>query len=113
MAHTAPIPPGQLGNKAAYPSGTVGAYAVSPVFAAGATLKFIDNNYEADTSDTPKEDWDPFADGNNPGVVAFISSAWLWAAAKKAPGYFYMSLHRGFENFRKSAPCRTTTPWNT
>ncbi|WP_270229571.1 hypothetical protein, partial [Desulfovibrio legallii] len=27
---------GQLGNNAAYPSGTVGAYAVSPVFAAGA-----------------------------------------------------------------------------
>ena len=29
---------------------------------------FSDNNYQADTADTPREDWDPFADGNNPSV---------------------------------------------
>ncbi len=101
---------GQLGNNAAYPSGTVGAYAVSPVFAAGATLKFIDNNYEADTSDTPKEDWDPFADGNNPGVVAFHQQRMALGGGKKSPGYFYMSRTGDFENFRKSRPLQDDDP---
>lgn len=83
---------------------------VSPVFAAGATLKFIDNNYEADTSDTPKEDWDPFADGNNPGVVAFHQQRMALGGGKKSPGYFYMSRTGDFENFRKSRPLQDDDP---
>lgn len=101
---------GQLGSNANYPSGTVGAYSVAPVFAAGATLKFIDNNYEADTADTPKEDWNPFADGNNPGVVAFHQQRMTLGGGKKSPGYFYASRTGDFENFRKSRPLQDDDP---
>ena len=36
---------------------------------------FSDNNYQADTADTPREDWDPFADGNNLLVRTFANKA--------------------------------------
>jgi len=71
---------------------------------------FIDENYEADTSDTPREDWDPFADGNNPGVVAFHQQRMVLAGCKKDPSYFYMSRSGDFENFRKSRPLQDDDP---
>jgi|GEM_PF-477999 len=101
---------GSLGSNAAYPSGTVSLYTVSPVFSGASTLTFIDNNYEADTSDTPREDWDPFADGNNPGVVAFHQQRMVLAGCKKDPSYFYMSRTGDFENFRKSRPLQDDDP---
>ena len=101
---------GSLGSNADYPSGTVDAYTVSPIFSGGSTLKFIDNNYEADTSDTPREDWDPFADGNNPGVVAFHQQRMVLAGCKTDPSSFYMSRTGDFENFRKSRPLQDDDP---
>jgi len=71
---------------------------------------FVDNNYEADTSDTPREDWDPFADGNNPGVVAFHQQRMVLAGCKKDQSYFYMSRTGDFENFRKSRPLQDDDP---
>lgn len=73
-------------------------------------LTFIDNNYQADVADTPREDWDPFADGNNPGVVAFHQQRMVLAATPKAPQAFYMSRVGDFENFRKSRPMQDDDP---
>lgn len=71
---------------------------------------FTDNNYEADTSDTPREDWDPFKDGNNPGVVAFHQQRMVLGGTPKAPQAFYMSRTGDFENFRKSRPLQDDDP---
>lgn len=71
---------------------------------------FIDNNFEADTSDTPREDWDPFANGNHPGVVAFHQQRMVLAGCKRDPSFFYMSRTGEFENFRKSRPLQDDDP---
>lgn len=73
-------------------------------------LEFIDNNYQADVADTPREDWDPFKDSNNPGVVAFHQQRMVLAATPKAPQAFYMSRVGDFENFRKSRPMQDDDP---
>ncbi len=74
------------------------------------SLTFVDNNYEADISDTPKEDWDPFAGGNNPGVVSFHQQRMVLAATPQSPQAFYMSRVGDFENFRKSRPLQDDDP---
>lgn len=71
---------------------------------------FIDNNYQADVADTPREDWDPFAEGNHPGVVAFHQQRMVLAATPKTPQAFYMSRVGDFENFRKSRPLQEDDP---
>ena len=71
---------------------------------------FIDNNYEADTADTPREDWDPFADGNHPGVVAFHQQRMVLAGTRRTPQAFYLSRSGDFENFRKSRPLQDDDP---
>ncbi len=71
---------------------------------------FADNNYEADISDTPKEDWDPFADGNNPSVVSFHQQRMILGGTLYSPQAFYMSRVGDFENFRKSRPLQDDDP---
>ncbi len=71
---------------------------------------FFDNNYEADIADTPREDWNPFANGNNPGVVSFHQQRMVLAATPKSPQAFYMSRVGDFENFRKSRPLQEDDP---
>ncbi len=73
-------------------------------------LSFVDNNYEADIADTPKEDWNPFAEGNNPGVVSFHQQRMILAATPQSPQAFYMSRVGDFENFRKSRPLQDDDP---
>lgn len=73
-------------------------------------FSFIDNNYEADTADTPKEDWDPFADGNYPATVSFHQQRMVLGGGKKSPQTFYMSRTGDFENFRKSRPVQDDDP---
>ncbi|MBB5143241.1 hypothetical protein [Desulfovibrio intestinalis] len=75
-----------------------------------AGLNFSDQNYQADTADTPKEDWNPFADGNYPGVVTFHQQRMVLAATPKNPQAFYMSRVGDFENFRKSRPLQNDDP---
>ncbi len=74
------------------------------------TTSFTDNNYQADISDTPREDWDPFAEGNYPGVVSFHQQRMVLAATPKSPQAFYMSRVGDFENFRKSRPLQDDDP---
>ncbi len=71
---------------------------------------FSDQNYEADTADTPREDWDPFAGGNHPAVVAFHQQRMVLAATPRSPQAFYMSRSGDFENFRKSRPLQDDDP---
>ena len=71
---------------------------------------FSDQNYEADTADTPRENWDPFAGGNNPAVVAFHQQRMVLAATPRSPQAFYMSRSGDFENFRKSRPLQDDDP---
>ncbi len=71
---------------------------------------FTDNSYEADIADTPKEDWNPFADGNHPGIVSFHQQRMVLAATPKNPQAFYMSRVGDFENFRKSRPLQADDP---
>lgn len=71
---------------------------------------FIDNNYEADTADTPQENWFPFADGNNPSVVSFHQQRMVLAGTKNSPQTIYMSRTGDFENFRKSRPLQDDDP---
>ena len=71
---------------------------------------FSDNNYQADTADNPREDWDPFADGNNPSVVAFHQQRMVLAGTRDSPQAFYLSRSGDFENFRKSRPLQDDDP---
>ncbi len=73
-------------------------------------LSFVDNNYEADIADTPKEDWFPFADGNYPGIVSFHQQRMILASTRQSPQAFYMSRVGDFENFRKSRPLQEDDP---
>ena len=70
----------------------------------------MDNNYEADTSDTPKEDWNPFADGNHPATVAFHQQRLVLGGTASSPQSFYLSRTGDFENFRKSRPLMDDDP---
>lgn len=74
------------------------------------STSFVDNNYEPDTADTPQENWFPFADGNNPGVVSFHQQRMVLAGTKNSPQSVYMSRTGDFENFRKSRPLQDDDP---
>ena len=74
------------------------------------STSFVDNNYEPDTADTPQENWFPFANGNNPGVVSFHQQRMVLAATKNSPQSVYMSRTGDFENFRKSRPLQDDDP---
>lgn len=71
---------------------------------------FTDQNFEPDTSMTPKEDWNPFADGNNPSSVTMHQQRLVLAGTRDNPASFYMSRTGDFENFRKSRPLQDDDP---
>lgn len=68
------------------------------------STSFRDDNYEPDTAQTPKKNWNPFANGNNPTAVCFHQQRmWLGGGAKN-PATIYASRTGDYENFRKSMP---------
>lgn len=75
-----------------------------------AAPSFSDQNFEADTSITPKEDWNPFADGNHPGAVTFHQQRMVLGGTRDNPASFYMSRSGDYENFRKSRPLQDDDP---
>ncbi len=93
-----------------YPHQQIGSILVSPNYVEGGLLSFRDNNYEPDISDTPQEDWFPFADNNNPSIVAFHQQRMVLAGTKNTPQAIYMSRTGDFENFRKSRPLQDDDP---
>ena len=74
------------------------------------TTSFSDQNYEADTAQTPKEDWNPFAGGNNPSTVAFHQQRMVLGGTKNNPASIFMSRTGDYENFRKSRPLQDDDP---
>lgn len=74
------------------------------------STSFQDQNFEPDTATTPKEDWDPFADGNNPATVAFHQQRLVLGGTKDDPASFFMSRTGDYENFRKSRPLQDDDP---
>ena len=65
---------------------------------------FEDQNFEPDTAQTPKKNWNPFANGNNPSSVCFHQQRmWLGGGAKN-PATIYASRTGDYESFRKSMP---------
>jgi hypothetical protein len=99
------------GNNPLYPLGICGPYDVSPVFdETTGTFTFQDNNFEPDTAQTPKENWNPFADGNNPATVTFHQQRMVIGGTKAEPATFYMSRTGDYESFRKSRPLQDDDP---
>lgn len=74
------------------------------------STSFQDQNFEPDTATTPKEDWDPFEDGNNPATVAFHQQRLVLGGTKDNPASFFMSRTGDYENFRKSRPMQDDDP---
>lgn len=72
--------------------------------------RFQDQNYEPDTATTPKEDWNPFENGNNPATVAFHQQRMVLGGTRDNPASFYMSRTGDYENFRKSRPLQDDDP---
>lgn len=71
---------------------------------------FQDQNFEPDTATTPKEDWNPFEEGNNPATVAFHQQRLVLGGTKDDPASFFMSRTGDYENFRKSCPLQDDDP---
>lgn len=92
------------------PNGIFGPYTVIPVYEGATTLTFQDQNYEPDTSMTPKEDWNPFEGENNPATVTFHQQRLVLGGTRDNPASFYMSRTGDFENFRKSRPLQDDDP---
>lgn len=92
------------------PKGNFGPYSVRATYSGASIMKFTDENFEADTSITPREDWNPFENGNNPGVVTFHQQRLVLGGTWKNPATFYMSRSGDFENFRKARPQQDDDP---
>ena len=78
--------------------------------AAGSMLTFYDENYEPDTSTTPKEDWNPFAGESHPATVCFHQQRLVLGGTSAEPQSIFMSRTGDFENFRKSRPLQDDDP---
>ena len=72
--------------------------------------RFQDQNFEPDTATTPKENWNPFENGNNPATVAFHQQRMVLGGTRDNPASFYMSRTGAYENFRKSRPLQDDDP---
>lgn len=92
------------------PRGVFGPYTVAPAHEGATSIVFTDQNYEADTAKTPAEDWNPFADGNYPGVVTFHQQRLVLGGTRRNPASFYMSRSGDYECFRKSRPLMDDDP---
>lgn len=103
----------QWGSNSSYPSGSNRGYACVPVWSSLPDRMvgcFQDQNFEPDTATTPKENWNPFADGNNPATVAFHQQRMVLGGTRDNPASFYMSRTGDYENFRKSRPLQDDDP---
>lgn len=99
-------------NGGKWPSGASGSIVVVPVYRSTTTgmLQFNDENFEPDTARTPKEDWNPFEDGNHPSSVALHHQRLVLAGTKDDPATVFMSRTGDYENFRKSFPLQDDDP---
>lgn len=76
-------------------------------YSEGTALSFRDQNYASDTTLSPPEYENPFAEqGNYPSVVAFIQQRLIFAGSRNDPQKIWMSRSGNFENFGRSNPTR-------
>lgn len=74
-------------------------------------FRFKDNKYVAETSKTPKDEFNPFRGGNNPGVVSFHEQRLILAATVDNPQNLYGSKTGDFSGFYKSSPRADDDPY--
>lgn len=71
---------------------------------------FTDNKFVAETSKTPKDEYNPFRD-NNPGLVAFHQQRLILAGAENNPQTIYGSKTGDYQGFYKSKPLADDDPY--
>lgn len=67
---------------------------------------FTDNNISPEKDDTPPSYDNPFASGNNPGVVSYYQQRLVFAASASKPQTIWMSRVGSFHNFGFSTPTK-------
>lgn len=67
---------------------------------------FTDNNIAPTKDDTPPSYDNPFANGNNPGVVGYYQQRLVFAASNANPQTVWMSRTGAFSNFGYSTPTK-------
>ncbi len=67
---------------------------------------FTDNNINPEKDDTPPTGENPFANGNNPGVVGYYQQRLVFAASDANPQTVWMSRTGAFHNFGYSTPTK-------
>ncbi|MNJ23106.1 hypothetical protein D3C77_174840 [compost metagenome] len=67
---------------------------------------FTDNNINPEKDDTPPSYDNPFAGGNNPGVVSYYQQRLVFAASTSKPQTIWMSRVGAFHNFGFSTPTK-------
>lgn len=67
---------------------------------------FTDNNINPEKDDTPPSGDNPFANGNNPGVVGYYQQRLVFAASNSQPQTVWMSRTGAFHNFGYSTPSK-------
>lgn len=67
---------------------------------------FTDNNISPEKDDTPPSYDNPFAGGNNPGVVSYYQQRLVFAASTSKPQTIWMSRVGAFHNFGYSTPTK-------
>jgi hypothetical protein len=75
------------------------------------TGTFIDVKYVAETSKTPFEAYNPFADGNHPGFVTFHEQRLVLGGAAKTPQTINASQTGNFKGFFKRSPLLDDDPY--
>ena len=69
-------------------------------------MEFVDDNIEPDASDGPKEEKNPFADGNYPGAVAIYQQRLVFARSNSQPQTIWASQPGALNNFSTSYPLK-------
>lgn len=100
---------GDLGTDSNQPSGWINGWSTGWRVITS-SFAFKDQNYEPNTALTPKTDWRPFDNGNNPATVCFHQQRMCLAGTRDNPAAFYMSRTGDYENFRKSSPSQDDDP---
>jgi hypothetical protein len=65
---------------------------------------FVDSKYVAQTSRTPKDEYNPFRGGNNPCLVGFHEQRLVIGGTVNSPQTVYGSMTANFEEFSKRSP---------
>lgn len=74
-------------------------------------FSFVDSKYVAETSKTPKDEYNPFRGGNNPALVGFHEQRLILGGTVQNPQTIYGSKTGDFDGFYKSTPLQDDDPF--